>query len=56
MDELVINKRKYVLLPLKEYKILQKKAALKAKAEAVLSLKEARTYSRELIHTWANEK
>jgi hypothetical protein len=56
MDEVVINKKKYVLLPLKEYKFLQKRAALKAKPEEVLSLKEARTYTRELIRAWAKEK
>jgi hypothetical protein len=56
MDELVINKKKYVLLPLKEYKLLQKRAALKSKPEEVLSLKEAKAYSRKLIHAWAKEK
>jgi hypothetical protein len=51
------KKRKHIpsSSPLKEYEILKRKAALKAMAAEVFTLKEARTYSHELIHSWAKE-
>ena len=33
MTEILIDKKKYILLPEKDYQALQKKAALKSKAE-----------------------
>lgn len=49
MTELTIDKKKYVLIPDKEYKILQKKAALKSKSEKLLLVEDARAYSKKLI-------
>jgi len=46
----------YVLVPEKEYQSLQKKAALKTKPEKLLSLEDARAYSKKLIRKWASEK
>lgn len=56
MTEIVIDKKKYVLLPEKDYRVLQKKAALKSRPEKLLSLEEARAYSKKLIRKWATEK
>lgn len=56
MTELTIDKKKYVLIPDKEYKTLQKKAALKTKPERLLSVEDARTYSKKLIRKRASEK
>lgn len=55
-DELTIDKKKYVLIPDKEYKTLQKKAALKTKPERLLSVEDARAYSKKLIRKWVSEK
>jgi len=56
MTEIIIDKKKYVLVPAKDYSALQKKAALKSKAEKVFSLKDARSFSKKLIRKWAAEK
>ncbi len=56
MTEIVIDKKKYVLLPEKDYKTLQRKAALSIKPEKLLNITEAREYSKKLINKWANEK
>ena len=56
MTEIVIDKKKYVLVPEKEFKDLQKKAALKTKPEKLFSVENARTYSKKLIRKWAEEK
>ncbi|NCU06337.1 MAG: hypothetical protein GXC73_20475 [Chitinophagaceae bacterium] len=56
MTEIVIDKKKYVLIPAKDYKTLQKKASLKSKPEKTLSVDEARAYSKKLIKKWAAEK
>jgi len=56
MTEIVIDKKKYVLIPEKEYQALQKKAALKTKPEKLLSVEEVRAYSKKLIHKWATGK
>lgn len=56
MTEIIIDKKKYVLIPDREYKSLQKKAALKTKPEKVLSVEDARAYSKKLIRKWASEK
>jgi hypothetical protein len=56
MTEIFIDKKKYILIPEKEYKSLQKKAALKTKSEKLLNLEDARAYSRKLIAKWASEK
>lgn len=56
MTAIVIDKKKYVLIPEKDYKALQKKAALKTKPEKVLTIEEARAHSKKLIRKWATEK
>jgi PHD/YefM family antitoxin component YafN of YafNO toxin-antitoxin module len=53
MTQITIDKKKYVLVPEKDYKSLQKKAALKTKPEKLLSVEEARTFSKKLIRKWA---
>ncbi|MEO7924566.1 MAG: hypothetical protein ABIR30_12870 [Chitinophagaceae bacterium] len=55
MTQIVIDKKKYVLVPQKEYEALQKRAALKTKPQKTLSLSEARAYSKKLIRKWAGE-
>ena len=56
MTSIVIDNKKYVLLPEKEYQALQKKAALKTKSEKPLTVEAARAYSKKLIRKWAAEK
>lgn len=56
MTEIIIDKKKYVLMPEKEFQTLQKKAALKTKPEKLLSVEEARAYSKKLIKKWAAGK
>ena len=56
MTQLIIDKKKYVVIPEKEYQALQKKAALKNKPEKLISVEEAREYSKKLINKWASEK
>lgn len=56
MTEIIIDKKKYVLIPDKDYKILQKTAALKTRPEKILSVEDARAYSKKLIRKWATEK
>lgn len=56
MTQIVIDKKKYVLVTEKEYQALQKKAALKTKPEKLLSIDQARNYSKKLVQKWAAEK
>jgi hypothetical protein len=56
MTEVMIDKKKYVLIPEKQFQELQKKAALKSKPAKLLSVEQARAYSKKLIHQWASEK
>jgi hypothetical protein len=56
MTEILIDKKKYVLLPEKEYKTLQRKAALSKKPEKLLTVAEARKHSKKLIQKWAAAK
>jgi hypothetical protein len=56
MTEIVIDKKKYVLIPEKEYHALQKKAALKTKPEKLLTVEEARSHTKKLIRKWATGK
>ena len=55
MTEILIDKKKYVLIPEKDYRVLQKQAALKSKAEKTLTVEQARSYSKKLIRKWAGE-
>lgn len=52
MTEIIIDKKKCVLIPERDYKNLQRKAVLKTKPEKVFSIEEARTYSKKLIREW----
>ena len=56
MTEIVIDKKKYVLIPEKNYQMLQKKAALKTKSEKTFTVEQARAYSKKMIRKWAAEK
>ncbi len=56
MTEILIDKKKYILIPQKDYQALQKKAALKTRPEKIFSVEEARAYSKKLIRKWAAEK
>ncbi len=56
MTQIVIDKKRYVLVPEKEYQALQKKAALKTKPDKILSIEQAKAYSKKLIRKWASEK
>lgn len=56
MTEIIIDKKKYILLREKNYQKLQKRAALKSKPEKTFTIEEARTYSKKLIKKWAAEK
>jgi hypothetical protein len=56
MTQIVIDKKKYVLLPEKEYNALQKKASLKTRPEKLLSIEEARMHSKKMIAKWAAGK
>ncbi len=55
MTEIVIDKKKYVLVPQKDYVQLQKRASLKTKSQKILSVADARQYSKKLIKKWAAE-
>jgi hypothetical protein len=52
MTQIIIDKKKYILIPEKEYHSLQKKAALKAKPEKTFTVEEACAYSKKLLRTW----
>lgn len=56
MTQIVIDKKKYVLISEKEYEYLQLKAALKNKPSKKLSLASARKRAYKLIDKWAKEK
>jgi len=56
MNVLVIDDKSYVVLPVKSYEALQKKAALKTRPDKVLSVEEARVHSKKLIRKWAGVK
>ena len=55
MTRILIDKKKYVLIPEKDYQVLQRKAALKIRPEKLLSVEEARAFSKKLIRKWAAE-
>jgi hypothetical protein len=56
MTEILIDKKKYVIIPEKDYRAMQKKAALKSRPEKTFSIEEARAYSKKLISKWAGGK
>jgi hypothetical protein len=56
MTEIIIDKKKYILMPENKYHALQKRAALKTKPEKTFTVEAARSYSKKLIKKWAEEK
>jgi hypothetical protein len=56
MTEIVIDKKKYVLIPEKSYQVLQKQAALKTRPEKTFTVEQARSYSKKMIRKWEGEK
>ena len=56
MTEIIIDKKKYILIPEKNYQALQKRAALKIKPAKIFTVEEARAYSKKLIKKWSEEK
>jgi len=56
MTEIIIEKKKYFLVPEKELFQLRKKASLKTRPEKTFTLEEARAYSKKQIKKWANAK
>ncbi len=53
MTEILIDKKKYVLITEKDYQALQKKAALKSKPEKTFTVEDARIYSKKMIKKYA---
>lgn len=56
MTQIVIDKKKYVLLPEKDYEALQLKAATKTKPVKKLSLVAGKRHAYKLIDKWAKGK
>jgi hypothetical protein len=56
MTKIVIEDKKYVLIPEGNYQELQKKAALKHHPEKTFSITEAIAHSKMLIRKWDSEK
>ena len=56
MTQVIIDNKKYVILPQEDFLLLQKKAATKSKPEKMFSVEEARKYSKALIRKWASGK
>lgn len=56
MTQIIIDKKKYVLLPEKDYEILQLKAALKNRPAKKLSLAAGKGRAYKLIDKWAKGK
>lgn len=53
MTEIVIEKKKYVLLTQEDYNLLQRKAASAVGSEMALSLDEAKQRTKSQIRKWA---
>ena len=56
MTQIVIDKKKYVLISEKEYNSLQVKAALKTSPVKKLSLAAGKKHAYKLIDQWAKGK
>ncbi len=56
MTQITIDKKKYVIIPEKEYQQLLKNAALKSKSDVGFTIEEARAYSKKVISKWATKK
>jgi len=56
MTEIIIDKKKFILLPEKDYKVLQKQAALKRNPNKYSLLKMHVLTEKKMIRKWAEEK
>ena len=56
MVKIVIDNKKYVLLPEKDFQAIQKIAALKTKPEKLLTIQEAKTLGKKQIRKLAAKK
>ena len=56
MNTLVINKKKYVVIPQDDYIRLMKQAAISAPSARKLTLAEGKKMAYELIDKWHKEK
>lgn len=56
MTRIVIDNKKYVLIPEKKYEALQVQAALKTKPVKKLSLAAGKKHAYKLIDKWAKGK
>lgn len=56
MTQIVIDKKKYVIIPESDYLKMQKRAALKSRPEKTFSIEEAKAHSKKLIRQWAKGK
>lgn len=56
MTRIVIDKKKYVLIPEKDFEALQVKAALKTRPVKKFSLTSGKKHAYKLIDKWAKEK
>ena len=55
MQRIIIDKKKYVIIPEREYLAMQKKAALKTKPKKTFSIDEARAHTHNLISKFKKE-
>lgn len=56
MTQIIIDKKKYILVAEKEYNALKEKAALKTRPQKKLSLAAGKKHAYKLIEKWAKEK
>jgi len=56
MTELIIDNKKYIVIPEENFQELQKTAASKWKPEKLFTVTEAREYSKKRINEWASGK
>ncbi len=56
VSEVIIDDKKYVILPMEEYKSLKIKAAPHVNSLKLLTINQSEDYSIALINKWAEEK
>lgn len=56
ISEVIIDDKKYVILPKEEFDAMQLSSLLKIDRETLMSIDEAEAYSIELIKKWDQEK
>ncbi len=55
-SQVIIDDKNYMILPNEQYKSLKVKAPPPLNRKSLLTIEEAKTYSKELINKWASEK